>query len=45
MSRFFLGGVARHSGSFGPAVVPIGALALEWLFLLYLYRNRIFLRV
>ncbi len=40
-----LGGVAGRSGSFGPAVVPIGALVIEWLFLLHLYRNRIFLRV
>ncbi len=39
------GGVARVSGSFGPAVVPIGAIAIQWLLLLHLYRNRIFLRV
>jgi predicted acyltransferase len=39
------GGVARVSGSFGPAVLPIGTLAIEWLLLLHLYRNRIFLRV
>jgi predicted acyltransferase len=45
ISRYFLGGVARYSGSFRPAVVPIGTLVLEWLFLLHLYRNRIFLRV
>ena len=45
IARFFLGGVARLSGSFGPVVVPIGTLALEWLFLLHLYRNKIFLRV
>jgi predicted acyltransferase len=45
ISRYFLGGVARYLGSFGPAVVPIGALVIEWLFLLHLYRNRIFLRV
>ena len=45
MSKFFLGGVAQHAGSFGPAVLPIGTLVFEWLFLLYLYRNRIFLRV
>ena len=41
----FLGGVARLTGSFGPVVVPIGTMALEWLFLLHLYRNKIFLRV
>ena len=34
-----------YSGSFRPAVVPIGTLVIEWLFLLHLYRNRIFLRV
>jgi predicted acyltransferase len=45
ISRFFLGGVARLSGSFGPVVVPIGTIAIEWLLLLYLYRNQIFLRV
>ena len=45
IARYFLGGVARYSGSFRPAVVPIGTLVLEWLFLFHLYRNRIFLRV
>ncbi|MGP0067288.1 MAG: acyltransferase family protein [Isosphaeraceae bacterium] len=45
ISRYFLGGVARYSGSFRPAVVPIGTVVLEWLFLFHLYRNRIFLRV
>ena len=45
IAKYFLGGVARYSGSFGPVVVPIGVIAIEWLFLLHLYRNRIFLRV
>jgi predicted acyltransferase len=45
ISRSLLGGVARYSGSFGPAVVPIGTVAIEWLLLYHLYRNRIFLRV
>lgn len=45
ISRFLFGGVARLSGSFGPVVVPIGVIVLEWLLLLHLYRNRIFLRV
>ena len=45
IARFFLGGVVKYSGSFGPVVVPIGTLVLEWLFLLHLYRNKIFLRV
>jgi predicted acyltransferase len=45
IARFFLGGVVKYSGSFGPVVVPIGTVAIEWLFLLHLYRNKIFLRV
>ena len=45
IAQTFLGGVARLSGSFGPAVVPIGTLVIEWLFLFHLYRNKIFLRV
>jgi len=45
IARFFFGGVARLSGSFGPVVVPIGAVAIEWLLLLHLYRNKFFLRV
>lgn len=45
IARFFLGGVAKHSGSFSPVVLAMGLLAAEWLFLLYLYRKKIFLRV
>ena len=45
ISQFFLGGVAAQAGSFGPVVLALGVLAAEWLFLLYLYRNKIFLRV
>jgi predicted acyltransferase len=45
IARFFLDGVAQYSGSFRPVVVPIGTVAIEWLFLLHLYRNKIFLRV
>ena len=45
ISHDLLGGVARLTGSFGPVVVPIGTMVLEWLFLLHLYRNKTFLRV
>ena len=45
ISRFLLGGAARLSGSFGPVLLAIGTLVIEWLLLLHLYRNRIFLRV
>jgi predicted acyltransferase len=45
IARFFLGGLIRHSGSFAPVALAMGVLAVEWLFLLYLYRRRLFLRV
>ncbi len=45
ISQFLLGGTARLSGSSGPLILAIGTVLIEWLLLLYLYRNRIFLRV
>jgi predicted acyltransferase len=45
VSQFFLGGVARHSGSFAPVVIAAGVIVAEWLLLLYLYRRGLFLRV
>jgi predicted acyltransferase len=45
ISRFFFSGIARLSGSFEPVVISIGTVAIEWLLLLHLYRNNIFLRV
>jgi predicted acyltransferase len=46
IAAFFLGGAAKHSGKlYGEVVLTAGTIAVEWLFLLYLYRRRIFLRV
>ncbi|WP_145279809.1 acyltransferase family protein [Tautonia plasticadhaerens] len=50
LSRFFFGGVSaladrRIAGDFTPVAAAIGVLVAEWLFLYYLYRRRIFLRV
>jgi predicted acyltransferase len=50
IADFFLGGVYRLAGEhvspdFRAVVAAAGFLAAEWLFLLYLYRKRIFLRV
>jgi predicted acyltransferase len=45
VGQFFFGGVERHAGAFGPVVAALGVLAAEWLFLLYLYQKRLFLRV
>jgi predicted acyltransferase len=49
-AQFFLGGLYRLAGThvsadFQTVLTAVGFLAAEWLFLLYLYRNRIFLRV
>jgi predicted acyltransferase len=45
IAQRIFGGLARLSGDLRPVVVATGAVALEWLLLLHLYRNRIFLRV
>jgi predicted acyltransferase len=45
ISQRIVGGAARFSGELRPVVAAAGAVALEWLLLLHLYRNRIFLRV
>lgn len=49
IAGFFFGGIARrlegYSPSSGDIIGALGVLAVEWLFLLYLYRSRIFLRV
>jgi predicted acyltransferase len=49
ISRFFLGGVMQLTAQYDPAAEKVvlfaGILAAKWLILLYLYRNRTFLRV
>ncbi len=45
MSAWFLGGFARVSGDWSSVVLSGGVVILQWLFLYYLYRNRIFLRL
>ena len=46
ISKFFLGGLSRISGEqWGLVIFWIGLIVAEWLFLLFLYRKRIFLRV
>ena len=44
-SEFMLGWLAKPAGNFGPVVIYTGLIIVEWLFLYYLYRNKIFLRV
>lgn len=44
-SEFTLGFLAKATGDYGDAILAIGVITLEWLFLYYLYKNKIFLRV
>ncbi len=45
ISEFFLGGLAKHAGLIAPLLLPLGALMIRWLFLHFLYRHRVFLKV
>ncbi len=44
-SKFLLGWLANPAGNFGEVIITAGVLTLEWFFLYYLYKNKIFLRV
>ena len=50
IAQFFLGGVFTLSdrlvpGNFAPVSAAIGSLIVQWLFLFYLYKKQLFLRV
>lgn len=45
ISEFFLTGVSQFVGDWKALVLIAGALAAKWLFLLFLYRQKIFLRL
>ncbi len=44
-AKFFLGGVEGLAGLLAPLVIPIGALVLKWLSLLFLHRHRLYFKV
>jgi len=44
-SEFLLGWIANPIGDYGKVIIVIGVIAIEWLFLYYLYKKKIFLRV
>ena len=44
-SQFLLGWIAMPAGAFGEVILIAGVIALEWLCLYRLYKNKIFLRV
>lgn len=45
IAEFFLAGVANNAGQIAPLVLPLGVLAVKWLFLWFLYRHKIFFKV
>ena len=45
IATFFLSGTAELSGDWSSVVLTVGSLSAKWMFLYYLYRNRIFLRL
>jgi predicted acyltransferase len=44
-SEYLLGWLSIPAGEFGSIIIIVGMIAIEWLFLYYLYRSKIFLRV
>lgn len=45
ISEFFLGWIAKPAELYGAVIIALGAIAVEWSLLYYLYKNKIFLRV
>jgi predicted acyltransferase len=45
IAAFFFTGVAHHAGQIAPLVLPLGAVAVRWLLLWFLYRHRLFFKV
>jgi predicted acyltransferase len=45
VSTFVFGWAIRLAGTLGPVLAAAGVLLLKWLFLLFLYRKKLFLRV
>lgn len=45
LSRLLFGGVAGFFGNAAPVVIALGVILLEWLFLLWLFRRKIFFKI
>ena len=45
IARFFLGGLSRYLGAWGPVLMAAGTLTVVWLFLYFLYKQKIFLKI
>ncbi|MDD2382492.1 MAG: DUF5009 domain-containing protein [Mariniphaga sp.] len=44
-SQYLFGWLGKYAGDFGPVVISMGIIFIEWLLLYYLYRNKVFLKV
>lgn len=45
VGKYFAGGIAAHSGVWGPFVLAMAAFMARWLVLLFLHRQKVYLRV
>lgn len=45
IADFFVGAAASGAGVFGPMVTILGVLGVKWLFLWFLYRRKVFLKI
>jgi predicted acyltransferase len=45
IAELFFKGISDHAGILQPLIIPLGVMAVKWLFLLFLYRHRLFFKV
>lgn len=45
IGKFFAGGIAGHSGAWGAFILAVAGFTARWLFLLFLHRKKVYLRV
>lgn len=45
IAELFFKGISDFSGMLEPLILPLGVIAIKWLFLLFLYRHRLFFKV
>jgi len=45
IGKFFAGGIAGHAGAWGAFILAAAGFAARWLFLLFLHRKKVYLRV
>lgn len=45
IAELFFKGISDHSGLLQPLIIPLGVMTVKWLFLLFLYRHRLFFKV